>query len=80
MLESVVGLIPDIIFFILGWLMVIASFYFFGFVIQRMNFAVMWYMMMFSIGEVGPPAALAVTAVIAAALTMIIAPPVKAQR
>jgi len=76
-----VGRILDMIFFLLGWLMVFALFYFFGFVIQRMNFAILWYMMMmFSIGEVGPPAALAITAVIAAGLSMIVKPPVKAQR
>jgi len=73
-----VGRTLDIVFFLLGWLMVIALFYFFGFVIQRMNFAVLWYMMMmFSIGEVGPPAALAVTAVIAAGLSMVVRLPVK---
>ncbi len=75
------GRMLDAVFFLLGWLMVIALFYFFGFVIQRMNFAVLWYMMMmFSIGEVGPPAALAITAVIAAGLSMIVRPPAKADQ
>ncbi len=76
-----VGRTLDIIFFLLGWLMVFALFYFFGFVIQRMNFAILWYMMMmFSIGEVGPPAALAITVIIAAGLSMIVTPPENAQR
>lgn len=68
----------DILFFLLGGLMVYALFYFFGFVIQRMGFAVLWYMMMmFSIGEVGPLTALAITAILAAGLSMVIRPAVK---
>ena len=59
--------------------MVYALFYFFGFVIQRMNFAVLWYMMMFSIGEVSFLTALAVTAIIAAGLSMLVKPPMAAQ-
>jgi hypothetical protein len=45
-----------------------------------MNFAVLWYMMMmFSIGEVSFLTALAVTAIIAAGLSMLVKPPVAAQ-
>jgi hypothetical protein len=70
--------ILDILFFLLGGLMVYALFYFFGFVIQRTDFAVLWYMMMmFSIGEVGPLTALAVTAILAAGLSMVVRQAVK---
>lgn len=73
------GRVLDILFLLLGGLMVYALFYFFGFVIQHMNFAVLWYMMMmFSIGEVGPLTALAVTAIIAAGLSMVVSTPRKA--
>jgi hypothetical protein len=71
------GRILDIIFFLLGGLMVYALFYFFGFVIQKMDFAILWYMMMmFSIGEVGPVTALVIMAIIASGLSMIVPPPV----
>jgi hypothetical protein len=71
------GRILDILFFLLGGLMVYALFYFFGFVIQKMDFAILWYMMMmFSIGEVGPVTALVIMAVIAAGLSMVVPPPV----
>jgi hypothetical protein len=69
------GRILDILFFLLGGLVVYALFYFFGFVIQHLDFAVLWYMMMmFSIGEVGPLTALAVTAILAAGLSMVVNP------
>jgi len=74
------GRLLDILFFLLGGLLVYALFYFFGFVIQHTNFAVLWYMMMmFSIGEVSFLTALAVTAIIAAGLSMLVKPPVAAQ-
>ena len=60
--------------------MVYALFYFFGFIMEHMGFAVLWYvMMMFSIGEVGPLTALAVTAILAAGLSMVVNVPGKAQ-
>jgi len=69
----------DILFFLLGGLVVYALFYFFGFAIQHLNFAVLWYMLiMFSIGEIGFLTALAITAMIAAGLAMVVNPPVKA--
>ena len=69
------GRLLDILWFILGGLIVYALFYFFGFVIQRSNFAVLWYMMMmFSIREVGFLTALVITAIIAAGLSMIVKP------
>ena len=69
----------DILFFLLGGLVVYALFYFFGFAIQHLNFAVLWYMLiMFSIGEIGFLTALAITAMIAAGLAMVVNPPLKA--
>jgi hypothetical protein len=75
-----VGRILDILLFLLGGLMVyFVIFYLFGFVLEHMNFATLWYMMMmFSIGEIDPLTALAITAIIAAGLAMVVAPPVKA--
>ena len=65
--------ILDIMFFLLGGLVVYALFYFFGFIMEHMGFAVLWYvMMMFSIGEVGPLTALAVTAILAAGFSMLV--------
>jgi hypothetical protein len=70
------GRILDILFFLLGGLVVYALFYFFGFVSQHLDFAVLWYvMMMFSIGEVGPLTALAITAALAAGLSMVVNAP-----
>ncbi|HEX6305906.1 MAG TPA: M28 family peptidase [Anaerolineales bacterium] len=74
------GRVLDILFFLLGGLVVYALFYFFGFVIQRMGFAVLWYMMMmFSIGEVGPLTAVTIAVTLAAGLSMVVHPPVRAQ-
>ena len=71
-----VGRILDIALFALGGLIVYVLFYFFGFVILRNNFAVLWYlMMMFSIGTIGFPSAVAITAIIGAGLSMIVDPP-----
>jgi hypothetical protein len=73
------GRMLDILFFALGGLVVYALFYFFGFLIQHTNFAVLWYiLMMFSVQMIGPLTALAITAIIAAGLSMIVRPPVKA--
>jgi hypothetical protein len=74
------GRILDILFFVLGGLVVYFPFYFFGFMIQHMNFAVLWYMMMmFSIQEVSFLTALAITAIITAGLAMIVNPPLKVE-
>ncbi len=71
-------LLLDIILFVLGGLMVYVLFYVLGFVIQRSNFAVLWYMMMmFSIREIGFVTALSITAILAAGVSMIIKVPVK---
>jgi hypothetical protein len=71
-------LLLDILFFLLGGLMVYALFYFFGFAIMYMNFTVLWYiLMMFSVGEVSLLTALMITAIMAAGLSMIVTPQVK---
>jgi hypothetical protein len=49
-----------------------------GGVFRRFGFAVFWYiLMMFSIQEIGFLTALAITAILAAGLTMIVNPPLK---
>jgi len=73
------GRILDILFFLLGGLVVYFLFYFFGFIVERIGFYVLWYMMMmFSIQEVSFLTTLAVTAIFAAGLTMIVNPPLMA--
>jgi ABC-type antimicrobial peptide transport system permease subunit len=63
----------DVIFFLLGGLVVYVLFYFFGYVVLHIDLAVLWYlMMMFSIRMVSFPTALVITAIIAAGLMMII--------
>jgi hypothetical protein len=72
------GRILDIIFFLLGGLMIYALIYFFGFQILRYNFVFLWYFIsaistgMFSFMDVAAGAA-----VIAAGLSMIVNPPQK---
>jgi hypothetical protein len=74
------GRVLDIVLFLLGFLIVYALLYFFGFVIQRSNFAVLWYiMMMFSIKEISFITASAITAIIAAGLSLVVNVPVKEQ-
>ncbi|HSF81759.1 MAG TPA: M28 family peptidase [Anaerolineales bacterium] len=65
----------DWLAFALGGLMIYALIYFFGFVMQRMGFAILWFMLlMFSSGMIRFSMALAITAVIAAGLSMVIRP------
>jgi hypothetical protein len=65
----------DFALFALGGLVVYALFYFFGFVVLRNDLAVLWYlMMMFSIGMVSFPTAAAITAIVAAGLSIIVLP------
>lgn len=67
----------DILFLISGGAIVYFLIYMLGFVILQMGFAVFWYiMLMFSIGMVGFLTVLAVTAVLAAGLTMVVRSPV----
>ena len=66
----------DILFFLLGGLVVYALIYIFGYLTLRYNLAFLWYMLnMFSIRMIGFPTAIMITAVIAAGLTMIVNPP-----
>jgi hypothetical protein len=65
----------DVLYFLLGGLVVYLLCYFFGFVILRNDFAVLWYLlMMFSIGMVSFKSALMITAVLAAGLSMVVNP------
>lgn len=72
------GWILDLLFFLLGGLMVYALVYFFGFLTLRYGFTFLWmFMNMFSTGTISFSAALASTAVLAAGLSMIVRPPQK---
>ena len=74
------GRFLDILLFLLGFLIVYALLYFFGFVIQRSNFAVLWYiMMMFSIKEISFITASAIMAIIAAGLSLVVKVPANEQ-
>lgn len=66
----------DLALFFLGGLVVYALLYFFGFVILRNGWAILWYLqMMFSIRMISAPTALAITAVLAAGLSLVVPPP-----
>jgi hypothetical protein len=70
------GWLVDILLFALGGLIVYVLFYFFGFVILRIDWAILWHlMMMFSIGMIGFPTAMVITAILAAGLMLVITPP-----
>jgi hypothetical protein len=77
--RSGAGRILDVIFFLLGGMMIYALIYFFGFLILRYEFVFLWYFMsaistgMFSFIDV-----VAGAAVMAAGLSMIVNPPSKA--
>jgi hypothetical protein len=74
--RSGAGKILDVVFFLLGGLMIYALIYFFGFMILRYEFVFLWYFMsaistgMFSFVDVASGAA-----VMAAGLSMIVKPP-----
>jgi hypothetical protein len=74
--RSGAGRILDVVFFLLGGLMIYALIYFFGFLILRYEFVFLWYFMsaistgMFSFVDVAAGAA-----VMAAGLSMIVKPP-----
>lgn len=76
--RSGAGRILDVVFFLLGGLMIYALIYFFGFLILRYEFVFLWYFMsaistgMFSFVDVAAGAA-----VMAAGLSMIVKPPTK---
>lgn len=74
------GKILDIIFFLLGGLIVYGLIYIFGFQTLRYDFAFLWYMLnMFSIRMLSFLSAAMITAIIAAGLSMIVNPPGKKQ-
>jgi hypothetical protein len=73
-----VGSAADLVFFLLGGLVVYGLIYVFGFVVLRYDFAFFWYLMnMFSIGMVGFPVAVLVMAILAAGLAVIVKPPAR---
>lgn len=67
------GRVADVLLFLMGGLIVYALLYVFGFVVLRLDFAMLWYLMnMFSIREISFPMAAAITAVLAAGLALIV--------
>ncbi len=71
--RSGAGRIWNIVFFALGGLVVYALLYVFGFLMLRLNWSFLWYLMnMFSVRMISFPAAAAITAIIAAGLTLIV--------
>ncbi len=72
------GKILDSFIFLSGGLFVFVLIYFFGFVIMKNGFSILWYlMMMFSIGMVSFPTAAMIMAVIASGLGMVVNPKYK---
>ncbi len=71
-----VGKALDLVFFLLGGLVVYVLFYFFGALALHIDFAILWFMMMmFSIQMISFPAAAVITAILAAGLTLVVNPP-----
>jgi hypothetical protein len=74
------GKVLDVVFFLLGGLMVYALIYIQGFLKLHYDLAFLWFVMnMFSIRMLSFLSATVVTAIIAAGLTMIVNPPQKVQ-
>jgi hypothetical protein len=74
------GKILDILFFLLGGLVVYGLVYIFGFQTLRYDFAFLWYMLnMFSIRMLSFLSAAMITAIFAAGLSMVVNPPRKAR-
>ena len=66
----------DLLFLLLGGLLIYVLIYFFGFVILRIGLYVLWYLlMMFAIPMIHPAAAVAIAAILAAGLSLVIPPP-----
>lgn len=69
----------DILFFLLGGLIVYALIYVFGFIVLRLDLAMLWYLMnMFSIRMISFPMAAVIMAMLAAGLAMITNVPARA--
>jgi hypothetical protein len=67
----------DVLFFLLGGLVIYGLIYQFGFVTLRYDFAFLWYLLnMFSIRMLSFVSAAVITAIIAAGLAMVVKPPV----
>jgi hypothetical protein len=70
------GYLLDLVFFLLGGLMIYLLIYYFGFGILRIGLYILWYlMMMFAIPMIHPAAAVAIAGILAAGLSLIIRPP-----
>ncbi len=70
------GKILDVVFFLLGGLMLYALIYYFGFVGLRYNFAFLWYLLnMLAIRMVSFPSMIVISAIIAAGMALVIEPP-----
>ncbi|MCB9569224.1 MAG: M28 family peptidase [Myxococcales bacterium] len=66
----------DVVLLVVGGAILYLLIYFFGFVILRNGFGVLWYlMMMFGIGMVSLPSAIAVAAVLAGGAAIVVPPP-----
>ena len=75
-----IGKVLDVLFFLLGGLVVYGLIYFFGFVRLRYDFVFLWYMLnMFSVRMLSFPTAAVITAIIGAGLSMVVNPALKAQ-
>ena len=75
------GGVLDMLFYLLGGLVVYALVYFFGFIRLRYGFTFLWmFLNMFSTGTISFSAALAGTAVLAAGLSMVARPPQKVRK
>ncbi|HSG43682.1 MAG TPA: hypothetical protein VLA72_11055, partial [Anaerolineales bacterium] len=73
-----IGKLFDLIFFLLGGLVLYALIYFFGFQILRYGILFLWmFLNMFATGTIGFGALMAGTAVIAAGLALVVTPPQK---
>ena len=73
-----IGRVLDILFFLLGGLVIYALIYMFGFITLRYNLAFLWYLLyMFSTRMIGFPIAAMITAVLAAGLSMVVIPPLE---
>lgn len=71
-----IGKALDVLFFLMGGLVVYGLIYMFGFQTLRYNFAFLWYMLnMFSIQMISFPTAAMITAVIGAGLAMVVEAP-----
>ena len=77
--QSVAGRVLDWALALAGGLIVYALLYFFGFVILRNNFAILWYILMiFSIRMVSFWSLAVATAVLASGVALVVNPPVTA--